>query len=103
MSEPTESSTASTEDTIEESTVSPVAEEPGKKIHTGGSTKEKAKGHEDVRDLSKETVKTGKESPKKGTETPLLKHVRSSSTTVSIIANNMQEHPVYPVAQVDGP
>lgn len=87
VSEPTESSIIPTEETIEESsTVPPIVEEPRRKIHTEGSKNEKARGHGDakasekanIRDLAKE----GKEPPKKETEAPLLKHVRS--TTVSI-------------------
>lgn len=84
-----------TEEAIEKSsTVSSVGEKPGKKIHTEGSKNEKAsRGHGDakateketsVRDL-KETAKEGKDALKKEAETPLLKHVQSSSTTVSII------------------
>lgn len=92
MSEPTESSI--TEEAIEKSsTASSVGKEPGKKIHTEGSKNEKAsRGHGDakaseketsVRDL-KEIAKEGKDALKKETESPLLKHVQSSSTTVSI-------------------
>lgn len=86
VSEPTESSIIPTEETIEESsTVPPIVEEPRRKIHTEGSKNEKARGHGDakasekanIRDLAKE----GKEPPKKETEAPLLKHVRSTTVT----------------------
>ncbi|XP_072760035.1 probable sodium/potassium/calcium exchanger CG1090 isoform X2 [Anoplolepis gracilipes] len=92
MSKPTESSIAPTEKTTEESsTASTVVE--GTKVHPGGSKNEKAPN---VRDL-KET-KTGKEPPR--TETPLLKHVRSSSTTVTPAIQTTQVTKPYPYPTV---
>ncbi|XP_050448848.1 probable sodium/potassium/calcium exchanger CG1090 [Cataglyphis hispanica] len=99
-----------TEEAIEKSsTVSSVGEKPGKKIHTEGSKNEKAsRGHEDakaseketsVRDL-KETAKEGKDALKKETETPLLKHVQSSSTTVTTIIQTTHVTKPYPYPTV---
>ncbi|XP_070154478.1 probable sodium/potassium/calcium exchanger CG1090 isoform X2 [Polyergus mexicanus] len=89
MSELTESSITSTEEAIEiSSIVSSVVEESEKKIHTEGSKNEKAspRRHGDTKASEKTSVrdqKEGKEASKKETETPPLKHVQSSSTTVT--------------------
>src|SRR5947199_171916 len=83
ISEPTESSIGSTEETS-----TTIVEEPRKSIQEKASPRErhgdaKAPEKNNVRGLSKEAAKERKETSKKETETSSPKYVQSTSTTVS--------------------